>query len=713
MGVGVNLKTIDNQYEDVTINDRMRFLHGDGPAAAFEAGNQKGGHYFCPSCDVHSGFTDNISYSYQSALRSLEDIRQRVLQGDIGKKRSMKKVTCPFEKLTACDLQKELSKHKVDFKGKSTIKDLSPMLKLTLKGTKRVPILLFYNPSADLEHLNLSFYEVAMLEPMHDIAGHIENILTELPHHMRPKDKELFDKCFSICIAERQRRRCCDWRKFLLVMTLYLDGIDGKVLRLLKTLSEVQRILYLRDDERTALEVLRLHNSCFEHYILMKEIFSGKLIGLTRERLYGKYMHNLLVHAPIQYRVVSGDSINTEDEERQFNEIKNICRGTTNNKPGHFIGNIIVRMKCESSAKQKFDYVKSIDNTVRELNMGNHLVKHRRNSLFEYKYIQKHFDDWQSHLQRIADFLSFGENIWWEKNDFGVEFFDVPDNQPKCVVYHPKIHHFRSSHISTVTRMLEDHWSTILKNNTPIPTHKVLIGDLNDIPQIMETTFLSGKVESIDLPVILNSSLVNETVECTEDGLQEECNDLENFTFNVVVDESNALCEEPPLSIRDNEIEHTSEPTECNAQSNERKLIPSCGDSGSSFNIDFKATSFDKDAIKSKVALNISVVLGEVIPLVRQYSCMKTSIKLKEVKGNRLKETMNNCQDMLAKLQQKVLEEVGKLELKSENWERSFLVNNDMSLPTVNDRKEDPYAADIFRRLKIGKILLKHWTIAF
>ena len=98
------------------------------------------------------------------------------------------------------------------------------------------------------------------------------------------------------------------------------------------------------------------------------------------------------------------------------------------------------------------------------------------------------------------------------KNDFVVEFFDVPDNQPK-LVYHPKIHHFRSSNISTVTRMLEDHWSTILKNTTPIPTHKVLIGDLNDIPPIMETTFLSGKVEGIDLPVILNSSLVNQTVE--------------------------------------------------------------------------------------------------------------------------------------------------------------------------------------------------------
>ena len=112
LGVGVNLKTIDNQYEDVTINDRMRFLHGDGPAASFEAGNQKGGHYFCPSCDVHSSFTDNISYSYQLALHSLEDIRPMVLQENIVKERSMKKVTCPLENLNADDLRKELSKCK-------------------------------------------------------------------------------------------------------------------------------------------------------------------------------------------------------------------------------------------------------------------------------------------------------------------------------------------------------------------------------------------------------------------------------------------------------------------------------------------------------------------------------------------------------------------------------------------------------------------------
>ena len=37
----------------------------------------------------------------------------------------------------------------------------------------------------------------------------------------------------------------------------------------------------------------------------------------------------------MQYRTVSGESINCEDEERIFNSMKNITHSTTNNKPGH------------------------------------------------------------------------------------------------------------------------------------------------------------------------------------------------------------------------------------------------------------------------------------------------------------------------------------------------------------------------------------------
>ena len=45
---GLQLGEIDEQYEGIALYDQMRFFHGYGPASAFEAGNQKGGHYFFP-----------------------------------------------------------------------------------------------------------------------------------------------------------------------------------------------------------------------------------------------------------------------------------------------------------------------------------------------------------------------------------------------------------------------------------------------------------------------------------------------------------------------------------------------------------------------------------------------------------------------------------------------------------------------------------------
>ena len=197
---------------------------------------------------------------------------------------------------------------------------------------------------------------------MHDIAGHIENVLTELPNHMISDDKNLFGEMFAVFKAEKEKKRCCDWRRILLLLTQHLyTKIDGKMHMLLRTLTEIQRILYLPDEYRTATQVLRLHNSCFEHYVLMKEFFSGKLLSVTRDRLFGKYMHNLLVHAPTQYRLVSGVAINSEDEEREFNNIKTLSSGTTNNRPGHLIGNLIVRREVKSRCQEKYEYEKNRD----------------------------------------------------------------------------------------------------------------------------------------------------------------------------------------------------------------------------------------------------------------------------------------------------------------------------------------------------------------
>ena len=120
---------------------------------------------------------------------------------------------------------------------------------------------------------------------------------------MSLKDKDEIGKILCIYNNEKDLKRCCDNRKILLVLTLGLYGIiNGEIHRLFMTLSEIQRILYLNDEYRTPCEVLRLYNSSFEHFILLKKIFPDSLEKLTCEKLFGKYMHNLLVHAPLQLR---------------------------------------------------------------------------------------------------------------------------------------------------------------------------------------------------------------------------------------------------------------------------------------------------------------------------------------------------------------------------------------------------------------------------
>ena len=47
------LEDIDANIGQIHLIDIMRFFHGDGPSVQIEAGNQKGGSYFCPNCLMH------------------------------------------------------------------------------------------------------------------------------------------------------------------------------------------------------------------------------------------------------------------------------------------------------------------------------------------------------------------------------------------------------------------------------------------------------------------------------------------------------------------------------------------------------------------------------------------------------------------------------------------------------------------------------------
>ena len=132
---GINLSELDQSFENIVLNDTMRFFHGDRPAAALEAGNQKGGNYFCPSCDVHLCLTDDIAHCYRQKFMSVEEKQHKVLQGTFGRINSLRRKTLPFEKLNVSQLEAELRSRDVDLTNlKSTKKDLVPALKKNITG---------------------------------------------------------------------------------------------------------------------------------------------------------------------------------------------------------------------------------------------------------------------------------------------------------------------------------------------------------------------------------------------------------------------------------------------------------------------------------------------------------------------------------------------------------------------------------------------------
>ena len=213
---GLQLGEIDEQYEGIVLY-----------ACALEAGNQKGGHYFCPSCDIHFCQTDDIACTYQQKIKSYAEKQSLILAGKLGKSNSLSslgKKALPFEKFTVVELKSELRSRNIDVKGfRNTLKDLASLLKKVLRGAKRLPV-----PLSDLSSLGLVNYEITSIECMHDIANHIDNLLVELPNHIRPEDRSKMTHLLGILNTEKAVKRCCDERKILLqVMKGLQYEIDG------------------------------------------------------------------------------------------------------------------------------------------------------------------------------------------------------------------------------------------------------------------------------------------------------------------------------------------------------------------------------------------------------------------------------------------------------------------------------------------------------
>lgn len=95
------------------ITDVLRFFHGDKPAQQFEAGNNRGGHYPCVTCDAQADRFNDISFCYRCDTRSLADRQEFMLAGILWRQMQPK----PFDNLRVDKLQSELQSRGMDTTG--------------------------------------------------------------------------------------------------------------------------------------------------------------------------------------------------------------------------------------------------------------------------------------------------------------------------------------------------------------------------------------------------------------------------------------------------------------------------------------------------------------------------------------------------------------------------------------------------------------------
>ena len=108
----------------VLINDVMRIFKGDDRAAQLEAGDQKGGDYFCWLCPTEAAATKNIILSLKQPLLSLQDRVSKVLMPSGVYSRIVNGNTKLFSKLSKTEAVEELRQCSIKSTCQSTIKEL-------------------------------------------------------------------------------------------------------------------------------------------------------------------------------------------------------------------------------------------------------------------------------------------------------------------------------------------------------------------------------------------------------------------------------------------------------------------------------------------------------------------------------------------------------------------------------------------------------------
>lgn len=207
---------------------------------------------------------------------------------------------------------------------------------------------------------------------------------------------------------------------------------------------------------------------------------------MTRRKFFGGYFHRLCIHAPEIYRIVCLRSLVAENEERTFGDLKRMAEKTSSRRPNGIIGNAMIRYQAMKG--QSDSYKKQESHITKEYNA----IKKLGNTVFEWNLVLKRPAFFQSHLERVADFVLEGQT-WWRVSKDGLEFLDCSSEcNPATSI---RMRHFRSTNVKEELERIHICWRTCIslmkEGDLTIPVPKIReYRDENSLPQILTTQFM-------------------------------------------------------------------------------------------------------------------------------------------------------------------------------------------------------------------------------
>ena len=456
-------KIYDKNHTPIT--DKARFFCGDKPAQQFERGTQIGGIYKCGSCGCKSHQMQDFAHAIQCPPRSLESLQSLIVAGKFGSEPCKLK---PFDKLVVSAIESELTARGVAFQTNTKKQQLQELLTEELKGAQRVPSLLVLNPTQKLKDIQLGEYEVLDCEPLHDVKGHLCNLVNELPNLVLTKHKKVVTDIIET--TTRQTSSAVHLRVAIIkvyLKLLKLKDVDESVVLLLKTVVKIAQLLYLQESDRNPRTVLQLYNATWLHHELCCQLIPTPKTQ-SRERFYGIYLHDLVVHAPMQYQMVCLRSTNAESTERLFSQIKHISQRATNRKPDNVLTTVLLSLQ----AKEESGTGTTVTTIQKQGTMVSEVAKNvppYNGPYISTDFLKCRMPSWQAHLERISTYLRMGEGVWWDKKDSGYQFRDA-DTDPPTQAEGPTLLHFRSTNIEHIHHQSQVQWRLLLDENVQLPT---------------------------------------------------------------------------------------------------------------------------------------------------------------------------------------------------------------------------------------------------